>query len=108
MVSVSGNVMTVAIPNSNNWEIGATLDQNFQRPSFGSPFTTESFGEFSDEWNRKLREQERESNGVFNFKYRVTTSEEEMMEALDLEGSLSMSYMGTSVGLLSLSLSLVI
>ena len=93
MVSVSGDVMSVAIPNGNSWEIGATLDENFNPSKYAIPFTTESWREFSDEWDRKLSEDDRTSNGVFKFKYSMVTSQEEMMEALDLEASLSYSSM---------------
>ena len=89
------NVMTVSMPSSNNWEIGMTMDSNFARRP--SPFTTETVQAFQSAWETKKEEGNWDQSGTFEMTTRLVQSQEDKLEAIDVAGSLELSYMMFSV-----------
>ena len=89
------NAMTVSVPSSNNWEIGATLNSNFERKA--SPFTQETMKQFQDAWIARKERGDYDAAGTFKMTTRLVQSQEDKLEAIGVEGSLSLSYMMFSV-----------
>ena len=93
--SVDNSISVVHLDSGNEHNIvgvGMTLD-SFLRSGKPSPFTAESLAAFEDEWESK----EFQTVGSFSMVSDIVTSMDEMIEMLDIEGSLSMSYLMFSV-----------
>jgi len=90
------NDMTINMPNSNNWDVGITLDAMLNSGK-GSPFTIESMQAFYSAW--EVREQDRDFQvlGDFQMSADIVMSQEEAMEVMDIRGELEFSYMCFSI-----------
>ena len=89
------NVMTVDVPASNNWEIGATLDTNFGRKA--NPFTADTTDAFIAKWNELKEAGQWDAFGVFEMTTRLVQSQEDKLEAIGVEGQLEASFTMFSV-----------
>ena len=79
---------TVAMPLKSNWVIGTTLDSG--KPS---PFTRESIEEMEKAFKTTVIEEYGEYEAVT----KLVSNNREKMEALGIDTSLSVSYMGFTV-----------
>ena len=91
-VSALDSAMAVNMPQTNNFQIGMTVDRQF-RTGYASPFTKASMEAFEAEWER----QEWEQRGTFTMTTDIVSNIHEFREALDIDSSLSVSFMEFSV-----------
>lgn len=87
--SAAATVMTVNMPQSNNWMIGTTLNSNLQSGQ-PSPFTEQSMVEFQTAWENK---DEWLQQGTFGMTADVVSSQSEAVESMEISGSLEVTYM---------------
>merc|ERR1712087_871113 len=90
--SVDRTVMTINMAESNNWVIGTTLDTMFNS-GLPSPFTEDSFEAFQAVWDNKT---EWLQLGTWTMTSDIVSSQSDAVETLDIDGSLSLSYMAIS------------
>jgi len=91
--NANANVMTVDVPSSNNFVIGMTLDASL-RSGRPSPFTDASLLAFKNAWIDKGDDLDQQ--GTFTMSTDIVTSQQEAVEALDIEGRLEVSFLCVS------------
>jgi len=87
--SAAATVMTVNMPQSNNWVIGTTLNSNLQSGQ-ASPFTEQSMADFQTAWDNK---DEWLQQGTFRMTADVVSSQSEAVESMKVSASLEVTYM---------------
>jgi len=91
-LSADVSIMTVNMPESNNWVIGMTLD-GLLHSGPPSPFTEDSFATFQAAWDSK---DEWLQQGTWTMSTDIVSSQSKAVEAMGIGGELSVSYMGFS------------
>lgn len=90
-ICAEASITTVNMDQSNNWVIGMTLDAMLHSGP-ASPFTDDSFAAFQAVWDNE-NQTEWVQQGTWEMTSEIVSSQDEAVEAMDISGSLSVSYM---------------
>merc|ERR1719333_70879 len=82
------SVMTINMPDGNNWDIGWTLDA-MMRSGKPSPFSDESMEKFAARWD----DADFQSQGKYKMTSKLIEDQEQRIQSLDIESTLKVSYL---------------